>query len=304
MADTITRPKPFVFVLMPFAPEFDDVYSIGIKDACKKAGAYCERLDEQIFRENMLERIYNQIAKADLIVADMTGRNPNVFYEVGYAHALGKTVILLTRDGVDIPFDLKHHYHLVYEGSITKLKEELQKRIRYHISHPEFAAGADAGELDLFINDHQLSGRPTLDVPIKIRSYRAFGDDSYPNKGIEQQYLPIQLTVHHPQKTNYETIYASLQLVAPSLFSKCMLVEGNTTRVYRSVRMPSNLIAHRPLHDMNVSPGEWDAVEFPLSTDSNAIETCEFYEFELHMIRRGPPLIFPFRINVLPPATS
>jgi hypothetical protein len=49
-----TRPKPFVFVLMPFDPSFDDVYRFGIKAACADTGAYCERVDEQIFQESRL----------------------------------------------------------------------------------------------------------------------------------------------------------------------------------------------------------------------------------------------------------
>ena len=54
-----TKPKPFVFVLMPFSEEFHDLYELGIKAACNDAGAYCERVDEQIFVENVLERLYN-----------------------------------------------------------------------------------------------------------------------------------------------------------------------------------------------------------------------------------------------------
>jgi nucleoside 2-deoxyribosyltransferase len=100
-----TLPKPFVFVLMPFDKKFNDVYQLGIQKACDDVGAYAERIDEQIFGESILQRIYNQIAKADVVVADMTGRNPNVFYETGYAHALGKNVILLTQNANDIPFD-------------------------------------------------------------------------------------------------------------------------------------------------------------------------------------------------------
>jgi nucleoside 2-deoxyribosyltransferase len=100
-------PKPFVFVLMPFKNEFDDIYQLGIVAACKEAGAYCERVDEQIYHGSILERIYVQIAKADIIIADMTGQNPTVFYETGYAHALGKPYILLTQRAEDIPFDLK-----------------------------------------------------------------------------------------------------------------------------------------------------------------------------------------------------
>src|SRR5579859_3658565 len=95
------QPKPFVFVLMPFDDKFADIYQFGIKAACADVGAYCERVDEQHFHESILERIYNQIAKADVIISDMTGRNPNVFYETGYAHALGKRVILLTQAAAD-----------------------------------------------------------------------------------------------------------------------------------------------------------------------------------------------------------
>lgn len=87
--------KSFAFVLMPFDAAFADVYSLGIKDAVEQAGMFAERVDEQVFhREGILERIYNQIDVADFIIADMTGRNPNVFYEVGYAHAKNKLCII------------------------------------------------------------------------------------------------------------------------------------------------------------------------------------------------------------------
>ena len=127
----VTKPKPFCFVLMPFDSAFSDVYEYGIKGACTDVDVYCERVDEQIFIGSMLDRIYNQIARADIIVADMTGRNENVFYEVGYAHALGKTVILLTQRAEDIPFDLKHFPHIVYSAKIKELRVELAKRIQY-----------------------------------------------------------------------------------------------------------------------------------------------------------------------------
>src|SRR5665811_779695 len=107
-----TAPKPFIFVLMPFDEKYNDAYKFGIKGAAEDVGAYAERVDEQIFTEGILDRIFNQISKADVIVADMTGRNPNVFYEVGYAHALGKIVLLLTQNTNDIPFDLKHRQHI------------------------------------------------------------------------------------------------------------------------------------------------------------------------------------------------
>jgi hypothetical protein len=128
-----TVPKPFVFVLMPFDPSFDDIYKFGIKGAAEDAGAYAERVDEQIFMEGILDHIFNQINKADVIVADLTGRNPNVFYEVGYAHALGKTVLPLTQKADDIPFDLKQRQHTVYGGKIETLRRELTEKLIWAI---------------------------------------------------------------------------------------------------------------------------------------------------------------------------
>lgn len=129
---------------MPFAEEFRDPYELAIKPACVEAGAECTRVDEQLFLENILERIYGQIAKADVIVAEMTGRTPNVFYEVGYAHGLGKSVILVTSTAADIPFDLLHYPHVVYEGQIRTLKKELEKKIRWCIENPELLKSHNA----------------------------------------------------------------------------------------------------------------------------------------------------------------
>ena len=133
----------FVFVVMPFAPEFGDVYELGIRPACEASGTVCERVDEQIFLESILDQIYKQIERADIVVAEMTGRNPNVLYEVGYAHGMGKPVILLTKSAEDIPFDLRHYPHVVYGESIASLKHQLQKRIQFLVSHPvEFVASS------------------------------------------------------------------------------------------------------------------------------------------------------------------
>ena len=129
-----TAPKPFVFVLMPFHGDFGDIYKFGIKGAAAEVGAYAERVDEQHLAGGMLDRIYNQISKADVIVADMTGQNPNVAYEVGYAHALDKVVVLLTQRDEDIPFDLRHHQHIVYGGKIDALRTALTSRLVWAIA--------------------------------------------------------------------------------------------------------------------------------------------------------------------------
>lgn len=116
---------------MPFNSEFNDTYKLGIKAAATECGVRAERLDEQLFGEGMLDRIYRQIDISDFIIADLSNRNANVFYELGYAHAKNKTCILLTKDASDIPFDLKHKRHIVYGDSITYLKDELVKNIAW-----------------------------------------------------------------------------------------------------------------------------------------------------------------------------
>jgi nucleoside 2-deoxyribosyltransferase len=117
--------KIFSFVLMPFDKSFDDIYKMGIKETASSLDIIAERVDEQIFQEGILDQIYRQIDAADIIIADMSGQNPNVFYEVGYSHAKEKICILLTNNTEDIPFDLKHHRHIVYGDSISNLRDML-----------------------------------------------------------------------------------------------------------------------------------------------------------------------------------
>lgn len=127
----MTDKKLFSFVLMPFDKKFDDVYKIGIKEAAASLGILAERVDEQIYNETILAQIYSQIDSADIIIADMTGQNPNVFYEVGYAHAKDKLCILLTSDEKDIPFDLRNRRHIIYKNSLVSLRDQLEKELSW-----------------------------------------------------------------------------------------------------------------------------------------------------------------------------
>jgi nucleoside 2-deoxyribosyltransferase len=119
-----------VFVLMPFAKKFNDRYELAIKSAVRDTGMQAERVDEQSFhRQGITERIIHQIQSADIIIADMSTNNPNVLYEVGYAHAKNKPSILLTKDPKTIPFDLKNQRHIVFSDLNdlrTKLLRDLE----------------------------------------------------------------------------------------------------------------------------------------------------------------------------------
>jgi hypothetical protein len=141
---------------------------------------------------------------------------------------------------------------------------------------------------------------PSLDVTIKeleAAEYHPYGHVMGVKK---RQYLGLRLTAHHRQEISFESLYINLQVISPALFTKCMVIEHNHTIVYNSVRTPHGTVAHRPLRDLRISPGEWDAVDFPLFADTDAIEASGSLPFELQLLRDGPPLIFPFTVNLLP----
>ena len=108
---------PQVFVVMPFAPAFDAVYA-AIRDACMSLGpslnAHCYRSDDISTPGRITQQIVEAIRAADLIVADMTGANSNVLFEVGFADALDKPIIALNQDISSAPFDIRDWRQLSY----------------------------------------------------------------------------------------------------------------------------------------------------------------------------------------------
>ena len=120
--------KKRIFVVMPFSKEFEDVYFLGIREVSESLGFIVERADDIEHNESILEIICAKIAAADAIIGDTTGSNPNVFYEIGYAHALRSTTILIARKGSNLPFDLQGINHIMYE-TIVELRERLKKRL-------------------------------------------------------------------------------------------------------------------------------------------------------------------------------
>lgn len=117
------------FVVMPFAPELDDVYHLGIREVVSSLGRSCDRADELSYVGGIMEKIYDSIRQADVIIAEVTQPNPNVFYEVGFAHALKKPVVLITRDIKSSPFDLSGFNQIVYKN-IVDLRERLNLMLR------------------------------------------------------------------------------------------------------------------------------------------------------------------------------
>jgi hypothetical protein len=93
--------------MMPFHLSFDAVYAT-LQRTAQTAGFRCRRADDIWETPFVIQDVVSLIDRSSLVICDCTGRNPNVFYEIGIAHALGREVILITQVELDIPFDLRH----------------------------------------------------------------------------------------------------------------------------------------------------------------------------------------------------
>jgi CheY-like chemotaxis protein len=106
---------PEVFVLMPFSSKLKPIYENHIKPTVSELMLRIGRADDFFFAGPIMKDIWSAIHAARIIVADCTGRNPNVFYEIGLAHAIGRDTILIAQSIDDVPFDLRHLRIIVYE---------------------------------------------------------------------------------------------------------------------------------------------------------------------------------------------
>jgi len=129
-----------VFVLSPFSDPFNIVFNDHIKPTVEDIpNLNCIRADNIYDNRPIMEDIWCKINEAKIVISELTGRNPNVFYETGIAHTVGKEVILITQSMDDVPFDLRHLRCIVYEYTPrgTKLLEDnLRNTILNIINRP------------------------------------------------------------------------------------------------------------------------------------------------------------------------
>ena len=158
---------PTAFVLMPFGGDFDSFYEKVLKPTLEEQGFDVNRADDFQNRRNILKDVMEGISNGDLIVADLTGRNANVFYELATAHSFKKPVLMITQSIDDVPFDLSNYRLLEYSISISGL-DETRAKIR------NFAASFLGGDVS-FSNpvtdfyphndaDEPLSGNISKDI--------------------------------------------------------------------------------------------------------------------------------------------
>lgn len=114
-----------VFVLTPFNEKYSSQYET-IKKVVNEFGFKCTRGDDSNLSNNILGHIVQEIQKSRMVIANISGRNPNVFYELGIAHALGKPVVIVSESLADIPFDVNSNRILAFDDELD-LSNKLKK---------------------------------------------------------------------------------------------------------------------------------------------------------------------------------
>lgn len=129
----IPAEQDLVAVMMPFDARFNNVYAT-LQQAVTGSGMRCQRADDIWVNNHIMDDIINLIWRARVVIADLSSKNPNVFYETGIAHTLGREVIQIAQSIEDIPFDLRAIRSLTYlnngEG-LERLKAQVIERLNY-----------------------------------------------------------------------------------------------------------------------------------------------------------------------------
>lgn len=141
--------QPHCFVAMPFRPELHYFFLFVRKYLQEKHGIHVERGDDRVLTKPIMDKVREQILEADVVIGDITFSNPNVFYELGIAHAHGKPVIFLTQDSPsDAPVDVRHFESIQYNLA----------------SHDEFLVKLDSAIQNVFVDKYRKLHEDALEI--------------------------------------------------------------------------------------------------------------------------------------------
>ena len=171
---------------MPFDESFDGIYTGFIVPIVEKCGFQVARADDLANAQSIMKDIVSEISNTDIVIADLTSQNPNVFYELGLSHAMNKPTILLVQDIDDVPFDLKPYRVITYGEHFTEMdraRNDLADRltgairgttkfgspISDFLSHPIlFAIGGDPSEPNGDEEESEEGKKGILDYRIEV----------------------------------------------------------------------------------------------------------------------------------------
>ena len=185
------------FVIMPYSDDFDDVHmaiEAGVNAVREPSPVQCTRLDDDQRGGRIIVRLEQELRECDMCVADLSGNRCNVMWEVGYAMALGKPVILISQGEINLHFDLHDVQHIKYQR--TQLRRSLTEPLTTAITHTA---------------RNLATVRPTEDAPIAPDRI----EESHAR--IDKLTDMVQQLVHHflpPQK--FDRLVRCYELIPPS----------------------------------------------------------------------------------------
>jgi hypothetical protein len=150
--------NPTCFVLTPFSEPFNSYYRDILVPTIKEAGYEPVRGDEIYGTSSVMEDVFSGIREAAVLVADVTGKNPNVNYELGIAHALRRPVVIISQSDADIPFDYRHLRVIIYDARQQDWATDFRARIIKTLerikstSHLPPNVSSLKGEVDMLIS--------------------------------------------------------------------------------------------------------------------------------------------------------
>ena len=142
------------FVLMPFKEPFNSYYDLILKQAALDVGLEPIRADEIYGTRPIIEDIVKEIREASVLIAEVSGKNPNVNYEMGIAHTMKRPVVIISQSLDDIPFDYRHLRAIIYDttkvGWDSSLKAQISKSLLIDKQEPL--------NVDPFLGEHIVCG--------------------------------------------------------------------------------------------------------------------------------------------------
>lgn len=154
------QPREVCFILMPFGGWLDDYYEAIYTPAIEAAGLEPHRADDLFRPSTIVNDIWAYTKRAKLLLADLSGRNPNVFYELGLAHALAKPVILVAESMEEIPFDLRALRIIIYDKNAPNWGQLLRDKVTAAIT--EVLRAPVEAVLPAFLNVRADASKPTV----------------------------------------------------------------------------------------------------------------------------------------------
>jgi hypothetical protein len=228
--------KQTCFVIMPFSEPFDSNYENVIKPTIIQSGLTPIRGDEIFSANAIMEDIWKNIATCRLLVAELTGQNPNVYYELGIAHTLDKPVILLIQKGEKLPFDISAIRAITYDTTESDWMEQFAKILKKTIASLLQGSGHERPYWKKYQTkkDKALRSLPQLKLE---KTHAAFSDAIYSltenqlalfrvilSKGFNGIYFD-ELINYFPNQTRGELVYRCKELVMVGLIEDKIATE-------------------------------------------------------------------------------